>query len=126
MLLFKVLFKIVKYHLLSTLAAGFSSIYKFVIGDVQELLKTPLVPGTLGAFSDDCHAGSAAKAVSSRVESRFAGRVNLKHPVIAALDINPATCTFSTGVFVTAQLEIWRKEDIMGQVMTLLQSNNDK
>lgn len=92
-------------------------------GDVGELHETPLVPGSLAAFSDDCHSGSAGKSVSSRGENRFAGRLNFNNPAIVALDINPVTCTFSTGVFLTSDVDVWRKEGIWTKVLDLLKAN---
>jgi len=81
------------------------------------------VPDSLAAFSDDCHSGSASKSISSRGENRYAGRLNLKHPLIVNLEINPITCTFSTGVFLTGDLDIWRREGISERVLALAQAN---
>lgn len=94
-----------------------------IAGDVGDLYKTPLVPDSLAAFSDDCHAGSASKSLTSRMENRYGGRLNLKHPEIASAEMNPLTCTFSTGVFLTADVDIWRKEGIANKVLSLAQAN---
>jgi len=96
------------------------------LGDVGEMMHhNPVTTGNLGAFSDDCHAGSVSKTVSSRTESRFAGRLNLKHPSFAVFlhDANPLACTFNTGVFITSDLAIWRKEMVARKIISLLQAS---
>lgn len=85
----------------------------------------PVSAGNLGAFSDDCHAGSASKTVSSRTESRYTGRLNLKHPSFAVFldQVNPLACTFNTGVFISSDLSIWRQETIARKIMALIQAS---
>lgn len=92
-------------------------------GDLSELLDTPILFEDLGAFSDDCQAGSVTKMVASRGETRYVSRLNLKHPTISKLDLNPLTCTFSTGVFVTSDVDTWRKEKIPEKIKELIRSH---
>lgn len=90
---------------------------------MANLHETPILFKDLGAFSDDCQAGSASKAVASRGEVRYASRFNLKQPDIAKLNLNPLTCTFSTGVFVVSNIDDWRTESVAEKILDLIQSH---
>ncbi|KAK4001993.1 Glycosyltransferase 8 domain-containing protein 1 [Daphnia magna] len=94
-----------------------------VQGDLADLLKTPIPIKDLGAFSDDCQAGSVSKRVASRVEALYASRLNLKQHEIAKLNLNPLTCTFNTGVFVISDADTWRNEKVAEKILDLIQSH---
>lgn len=99
------------------------TIFKHLAGDIVELLESPVLFRDLGAFSDDCQAGSVSKMVASRGETRYATRLNLKQPMIAKLEINPLTCTFSTGVFVISDVDTWRKENVKAKIIDLIHAH---
>lgn len=90
---------------------------------MADLLKTPIPIKDLGAFSDDCQAGSVSKRVASRVEALYASRLNLKQHEIAKLNLNPLTCTFNTGVFVISDADTWRNEKVAEKILDLIQSH---
>ena len=94
-----------------------------LIGDLADLLDTPILLKDLGAFSDDCHTGSVSKMVASRGETRYASRLNFKQPNIAKLNLNPLTCTFNTGVFVISDVDSWRKEKVSDEILDLVHSH---
>lgn len=92
---------------------------------MADLLETPIPTPYLGAFSDDCHVGSASKMVASRSETRYASHLNLKHPLVAKLKLSPLTCTFNTGVFVASEIDDWRKEQVTEKILELLLANEE-
>ena len=111
------------------LFAGGLLINSFTTGDVSELARSQVVPNSLGAFSDDCRAGSASKSASFHGENRYGARLHLKSPSIIelekqrAISISPKSCTFDTGVFVTSDVDIWRKENISSTILSLMKSH---
>lgn len=95
----------------------------YVLGDIVELLETPILFQDLGAFSDDCQSGSVPKVGAFHGETRYGTRLNLKQPTVANFEINPLTCTFSTGVFVISDVHTWRKEKVSEKMYELIHSH---
>lgn len=98
-------------------------------GNLGELINLPVPSESLGSFSDDCHSGSGAKTRGSRGDHLYGKRINLKHPKVVEtekelkLHISPLTCTFNTGVFVTHDVDRWRKAKIPKKVLTLIKAH---
>jgi len=104
-------------------------ISNFFPGNLGELINLPVPSESLGSFSDDCHSGSGAKTRGSRGDHLYGKRINLKHPKVVEtekelkLHISPLTCTFNTGVFVTHDVDRWRKAKIPKKVLTLIKAH---
>lgn len=92
-------------------------------GDIFELNQIELQSDSLGAFSSDCYQGSGGKLIASRGETRYANRINLRHPSISTNSISPLACTFNTGVFVVGDIDTWAKEGIPEKVEQLLKDH---
>ncbi|KAG0729865.1 Glycosyltransferase 8 domain-containing protein 1 [Chionoecetes opilio] len=75
-----------------------------VQGDISELLKTPITSTQFAAFTKDCF--SATRHRSLTHQFHYSSHLNLLHPAIHVLRINPNTCAPNTGVFVS-EAQLW-------------------
>ncbi|KAK7093859.1 glycosyltransferase 8 domain-containing protein 1-like [Littorina saxatilis] len=70
--------------------------YCLVTGDIKELVNTPLAPGHWAAMPSLCNSDPAATVP----DERYRHYLNMTHPLIAKLHVQPDTCVPSTAVIV--------------------------
>ncbi|KJE96056.1 hypothetical protein CAOG_006429 [Capsaspora owczarzaki ATCC 30864] len=81
-----------------------------VRGDIAEFYKFPLGPDKIAAFAQDC----------SRNKYKFF--INFENAKVQALNIDPDTCSFNAGVYVT-DLVRWKKHNITSELEYWMELN---